>query len=90
MQQVFTCYRCGASTDQDLEYGVCPECPPVQTTRDRLIAAVHKAACDVFQGINAREQAVFADEIASAITNDVYTQAYLRAVAAGRRESEGE
>ena len=59
-------------------------------SRDRLIAAVHKAACDVFQGINAKEQTVFADEIASAITNDVYTQAYLRAVAAGRRESEGE
>ena len=75
MQQVFTCYRCGASTDQDLEYGVCPECPPVQTTRDRLIAAVHKAACDVFKGINAKEQTVFADEIASAITIDMYTQA---------------
>jgi hypothetical protein len=89
MHQVFTCSRCGASTDQDLEYGVCAECPPVQTTRDRLIAAVRKAACDVFRGINAKEQTVFANEIASAITNDVYTKALLRAVAAGR-DSDGE
>jgi hypothetical protein len=65
---------------------VCAECPPVP--RDRLIAAVHKAACDVFQGINAKEQAVFADEIASAITIDMYTKAYLKAVAAGRNKTE--
>ena len=48
----------------------------------------NKAACDVFKGINAKEQAVFADEIASAITIDMYTKAYLKAVAAGRNKTE--
>jgi hypothetical protein len=88
MNQVFTCYRCGASTDHDLEYGVCPECPVIDTIRDRLQRAIRKTAFEVFKGINETERSVFADEIAAAITGDLYTRALLRAVAAGREGAE--
>jgi hypothetical protein len=43
---------------------------------------VRERAFAVFHGINDMERNVFADEIASLITGDVYRKALLRAVAA--------